>query len=89
MAKEKIVELKTKVDKISEEHLKELQGIINSINQAQFSIGKLESQKHNILHELALTQDKITLMQSILTKEYGSCDVNIMDGMINWPKDEK
>ena len=38
MAKEKIVELKTKVDKISEEHLKELQGIINSINQAQFSI---------------------------------------------------
>jgi len=87
--KEKTVELKPKVDKISEEHLKELQEIVNKINQAQFNIGKIESQKHAILHELAMTQDKITLMQDTLMKAYGNYDVNLNDGTINWPKDEK
>tara|TARA_R110002012_G_scaffold91170_1_gene222261 strand:- start:293 stop:562 length:270 start_codon:yes stop_codon:yes gene_type:complete len=89
MAKEKVVELKTKADKISEEHLKELQGIINTINQAQINIGKLETQKHSLLHELAVTQNKVAVFQDTLKKEYGNDDVNIMDGTINWKEDEK
>ena len=84
MTKEKTVELKPKVDKISAEHLKELQGIINTINQAQINIGKLETQKHSLLHELAVTQNKVALFQDTLNKEYGNDDVNIMDGTINW-----
>ena len=89
MTKEKTVELKPKVDKISAEHLKELQGIINTINQAQINIGKLETQKHSLLHELAVTQNKVALFQDTLNKEYGNDDVNIMDGTINWKEDEK
>ena len=87
--KEKLVDLKPKVDKISDEHLKQLQEIVNVINNVQFSIGKLEGQKHNLLHELGLTQKKVIEMQDKLNKEYGSFDVNIQDGTINWPKDEK
>ena len=34
MGKEKIVDLKPKVDKISDEHLKELQEVVNIINIA-------------------------------------------------------
>ena len=89
MGKEKIVDLKPKVDKISDEHLKELQGIVNIVNNVQFNIGKIEGQKHNLLHELVLSQNKIMEMQGKLSKEYGSFDVNITDGTINWPKDEK
>ena len=89
MAKEKTVELKPKVEKISEEHLTELQKIVNQINNYQFNIGKLESQKHNMLHALSIAQDKIGSMQAILTKEYGTCDVNVTDGSINWSEDEK
>ena len=89
MGKEKTVDLKPKVDKISDEHLKELQGIVNIINNVQFNVGKIEVQKHNLLHELALSQKKIIEMQDKLSKEYGSFDVNIKDGTINWPKDEK
>tara|TARA_R110002020_G_scaffold20_1_gene176 strand:- start:224 stop:493 length:270 start_codon:yes stop_codon:yes gene_type:complete len=89
MAKEKIVELKTKVEKISDEHLNELQGIINTINQTQIQIGKLEGQKHNLLHDLAITQNKVSVMQDTLNKEYGTDDVNIVDGTINWKEDEK
>tara|TARA_R110002020_G_scaffold224153_2_gene433632 strand:- start:712 stop:1008 length:297 start_codon:yes stop_codon:yes gene_type:complete len=85
MAKEKTVELKTKAEKVSNEHLGELQKIVNAINGIQFNIGKIESQKHNMLHELAGAQDRVTLMQDTLMKEYGSYDVNLTDGTINWP----
>ena len=87
--KEKTVELKPKAEKISEEHLKELQGIINAINKTQIDIGRIESQKHSLLHQLAITQDKVAIFQDTLNKEYGNDDVNIMDGTINWKKDEK
>ena len=87
--KEKLVDLKPKAEKISEEHLKELQGIVNIVNNIQFNVGKIEGQKHTLLHELGLSQKKILDMQNKLSKEYGSFDVNITDGTINWPKDEK
>jgi hypothetical protein len=89
MKKEKVVDLKPKVDKISDKHLKQLQEIINVINNLQFKIGQLEGQKHNLLHELGLGQKKVVDMQKALEKEYGTFDVNIADGKINWPKDEK
>ena len=87
--KEKVVNLKERVDKISEEHLVELQKVVNNINGIQFNIGKIEVQKHQALHDLAVNQDKVSLLQDKLVKEYGSYDVNLNDGTINWPKNEK
>ena len=89
MAKEKTVELKPKAEKISEEHLKELQGLVNGINSIQFNVGKIEVQKHELLHNFSVLQQKTALMQDTLTKEYGSYDVNIEDGKINWPEEKK
>jgi len=89
MKKEKIVDLKPKVDKISDKHLEELQGVLNITNNLQYNIGKLEGQKHNLLHELSITQKRIIDMQDMLSKEYGTYDVNIADGTINRKKDEK
>ena len=89
MKKEKIVDLKPKVDKISDKHLEELQSILNITNNLQYNIGKLEGQKHNLLHELSITQKRIVDMQDVLSKEYGTYDVNIADGTINKKEDEK
>ena len=89
MKKEKMVDLKPKADKISDEHLKELQGILNITNNLQFKIGQLEGQKHNLLHELGITQKKIIDMQDVLSKEYGTYDVDVTDGTINRKEDEK
>jgi len=89
MKKEKVVDLKPKVDKISDKHLEELQGILNITNNLQYNIGKLEGQKHNLLHELSITQKRIIDMQDMLSKEYGTYDVNIADGTINRKEDEK
>ena len=88
MTKEKTIEVKERAEKVSDEHLKEIQETIGAINNFQFNIGKLEAQKHDVLHRLATAQDKIALMQDTLQKEYGTNDVNIKDGTINWPKEE-
>ena len=87
--KEELVDLKLNADKISEEQLKELQEVVNTVNNMQFKIGQLESQKHNILHELGLSQKKIIDMQDTFQKEYGTFDINVVDGTINRNKDEK
>ena len=70
------------VDKISEEHLKELQGHVNKINQAQLQLGGLESQKHSLLHAIANMQTDLTEFQNKLEEEYGKVSVNIQDGTI-------
>tara|TARA_R100000152_G_C6635015_1_gene81415 strand:- start:196 stop:504 length:309 start_codon:yes stop_codon:yes gene_type:complete len=85
--KDKVVELKPRVEKISKEHLEQLQKTVNNINGIQFNIGKIEAQKHTLLHDLAVSQDQVALLQDMLVKEYGSYDVNLNDGTINWPKE--
>ncbi len=87
--KEKVVDLKPRPEKVSKEHLEQLQKLVNNINGIQFNVGKIEQQKHSLLHELAMLQDKVALMQDTLQREYGSYDINLTDGTINWPKDEK
>tara|TARA_Y100001937_G_scaffold5716_1_gene7605 strand:- start:123 stop:395 length:273 start_codon:yes stop_codon:yes gene_type:complete len=87
--KEKVIDLKQKVDKISDQHLSDLQKVVNTINGLQFNIGKIETQKHQLLHNLDSAQQAVKKMQDMLVKEYGTYDVNIDDGTINWPKDEK
>ena len=87
--KEEMVDLKPKAEKISDKHLKELQEVVNIINNIQFNIGKLEGQKHSLLHELSISQKKILDMQDKVCKEYGTHDINVIDGTINLPKENK
>ena len=71
-----------KVEKISEDHLKELQGHVNKINQAQLQLGGLESQKHSLLHAVVNMQTELTEFQNKLEEEYGKVSINIQDGTI-------
>ena len=85
--KEKVLDVKERKEKVSKEHLDEMLAIANKINALQFNIGRLESQKHKILHELALGNDTIAMVQDKMMKEYGTYDINLTDGTINWPKE--
>ena len=81
----KIKELKgIKPEKISEEHLKEVQGIINDINRAQLEIGSMEVKKHELLHSIAGSRDELVVLQNEFKNEYGTFDINIQDGTINY-----
>ena len=85
--KEKIVDLKPKAEKVTDEQLKKIQGLVDRINRAQMDIGALESRKHQALHFLAGTNDELQLMQDELMKDYGTNDINIQDGVIKYPKE--
>ena len=85
--KEKVVDLKQKAEKVTEKQLTQIQSIVDRINNAQMNIGQLEARKHQVLHMIAGVNDELTLMQGELEKEYGTNDINIKDGTINYPKE--
>tara|TARA_R110002167_G_scaffold109118_5_gene278245 strand:- start:2504 stop:2773 length:270 start_codon:yes stop_codon:yes gene_type:complete len=87
MKKVETVDLKPKAEKVPEKNLVELRSAVNTLNGLQFEIGNIETQKHQALHQFASAQDNITLLQSALEKEYGTYDINLQDGTINYPKD--
>ena len=85
--KEKVVDLKQKAEKVTEKQLTQIQSVVDRINNAQMNIGQLEARKHQLLHMIAGVNDELTLLQGELEKEYGTNDINIKDGTINYPKE--
>ena len=83
--KEKVVDLKQKQTKITDEQLKKVQDTISGINRSQLEIGNLETTKHEIMHRIAGLRDELTLLQDEFKKAYGTYDININDGVINYP----
>jgi hypothetical protein len=86
---EKVVDLKPKAEKITNEQLKKVQDTVNGINRAQLEIGSLELRKHEMMHGIAGLRDELTLLQAEFDKEYGTFDINIQDGIINYGDDVK
>jgi len=84
----KIKELKgIKPEKITDEQLKKVQDSVNNINRAQLEIGSMELRKHEMMHNIAGLRDELTLLQTEFEKDYGTFDINIQDGTINYPKE--
>ena len=84
----KIKELKgIKPEKITDEQLKKVQDTVNSLNRSQLEIGSIELKKHEMMHQIAGLKDELTLLQGEFEKDYGTFDINIQDGMINYEKD--
>ena len=85
--KEKIVDLKPKAEIITDEQLNNVQNVINEFNRCQIEIGTMETKKHNLTHHILTLQEKIGEMQKEFQKDYGTADINIKDGTINYPKE--
>ena len=82
--KEEVVDLKP--SKISEEQLKQVQETVNKMNRAQLEVGSIELKKHELLHGIAGLREGLTKLQAEFEKEYGTFDINIQDGTINYPE---
>ena len=84
----KIKELKgIKPEKITDKQLEKVQSTVNNINRAQLEIGSAELKKHEMMHNIAGLRDELTLLQTEFEKDYGTFDINIQDGVINYPKE--
>ena len=87
----KIKELKgiedIRPEKITDEQLENVQKLINDINKAQIELGQMETKKHAILHHISSLQEAVCKMRDEFEKDYGTADINIQDGIINYPKE--
>ena len=84
----KIKELKgIKPEKITDEQLEEVQKLINDINRSQMELGQMETKKHAILHNVSALQEAIGSMRDTFEKDYGTSDIDIQSGTINYPKE--
>ena len=84
--KEEVVDLKP--SKISEEQLKKVQETVNKMNRAQLEVGSVELRKHELLHGIANVKDELVKLQAEFKEEYGTFDINVQDGTINYPKED-
>tara|TARA_R100001082_G_C4353480_1_gene155682 strand:+ start:1342 stop:1653 length:312 start_codon:yes stop_codon:yes gene_type:complete len=84
----KIKELKgIKPEKVSDEHLESIQKTVNAVNRTQLEIGTVEVRKHELLHAIAGFREELTKIQKELEEEYGTYDINIENGTINYPQE--
>jgi len=77
----------TKPEKITKEHLEEVQKVVNGINRAQLDIGQMEVRKHSALHFIAERNDELVLIKDKFEKEYGTSDINLETGAITYGKE--
>ena len=77
-----------KATKITNDELNKVQSIINNINRAQLEIGGFESKKHTLLHHVSMMQEELNKMQGEFEKTYGTSDIDIQDGTINYKTNE-
>jgi hypothetical protein len=47
----------------------------------------METKQHELMHGIADGKDSLILLQNEFEKEYGTYDINIQDGTINYPKE--
>jgi len=76
-----------KPEKITDEQLAKVQDTVNGVNRIQLEIGNLEVKKHEMMHQAAGLRQDLTALQGEFEKEYGTFDINIQDGTINYPKE--
>ena len=74
-------------EKITDEQLKKVQDTVNNLNRHQLEIGSVEVKKHELMHNIAGLRDELTLLQDEFKKDYGTFDINIKDGTINYQKE--
>ena len=82
--KEELVDLKP--EKVTASQLEKIQTVVSNINKSQMEIGRLETTKHMISHQVITLQDELRKIQDELEKDYGTVNINIEDGTIQYPE---
>jgi len=82
---EDIIDLKP--THIEDSQLEKVKDQVNRINKFQLEIGIIESTKHALLHQVGAVQNEISETQVELEKQYGTADINVQTGEINYTKE--
>jgi predicted nuclease with TOPRIM domain len=66
--------------KLTEDELKSLQENVSKLNQVHIELGRLENQKHKILHEVNEVEKQFDELQKNLEYKYGKVSIDIDNG---------
>ena len=72
-----------KLNKLTEKELKSLQENVSKLNQVHLELGKLENQKHKILHQVNEIESLFDELQKELEEKYGKVSINIDNGELS------
>ena len=84
---DKIVDLKPKAEKISEQELAKLQATIKTIDQLTGDVGRMEVQKYGLMKAMGKVQQNIETIRQEFNNKYGTDNINIQDGTIGYPEE--
>ena len=68
------------MNKITTEELEKIQKQQSELNKIINNVGVLETQKHGLLHEIAVVNKEVEDFKIELEKTYGSVNINLEDG---------
>jgi len=84
---DKVVDLKPKAEKITDEQLKKLQKSVGNINRAKTELGALELQKHSIVKIIEELGSALNELRTEFKNDYGTDNININDGSIMYSEE--
>ena len=83
----KIKELKgVKPETINEQQLAAMQASVRTVDQLTSEVGSIEVRKHALMKAMESVQQRIEQLRIQLKKEYGTDNISIQDGTINYPE---
>jgi hypothetical protein len=85
-SKNKVVDLKP--TEITKEELQNMQQAVANINTHRNDIVQLELQKHVAVQSVFQVNEQLIMMQKNLQETYGTNNIDIQTGVINYGEDE-
>ena len=76
-----------KATKITDNELKEMQGIVQAINQSQLQLGNIEMQKLEAANYAFKCRAELQAFNKKLEDKYGKVSVSITDGALKYSED--
>ena len=72
--------------KIDEQELAQLQSSVKTIDQLTHEVGTIEVRKHALMKAMEQVQTRIEQTRVHLNTKYGTDNISIQDGVINYPE---
>tara|TARA_R100001594_G_scaffold31635_2_gene58903 strand:+ start:343 stop:666 length:324 start_codon:yes stop_codon:yes gene_type:complete len=71
-------------EKINEQQLARLQASVKTVDQLTHEVGQIEVRKHALMRAMETVQTRIEAIRVELKDEYGTDNINLQDGVINY-----
>ena len=78
-----------KAEKLTKLELKTLQETVQKINQVHVELGRLENQKHKIMHNMEEMDQDFADLQKEFEDKYGKVSINIESGELSEIKEDE